>query len=141
VFGEVHVRELALASEVLFTSTIVAQRRQSGCVRFSHVPAGSQTPRRFQCQPDLALQGVTDLGEQARIRSRMAPIFVSTRFSDPAYAQLRLDAALEIRTGAANGSEMGVFSSRMNPQREANLLTRLDEYLPFGLEAVLHYVT
>jgi hypothetical protein len=141
LFGEVHVRELVLASEVLFTSTVVAQRRQSGCVRFSHVPAGSQTPRRFQCQPDLALEDVTDPVEQARIQSRMAPIFVSTRFSDPAYAQLRLDAALEIRTGAANGSEMGAFSSRMNPQREANLLTRLDEYLPFGLEAVLHYVT
>lgn len=141
ILGEVHVRELVLASEVLFTAPVLAQRRQSGCVRFSHVPAGSQTPRRFQCQPDLALDGVTDSAERDRIRARMTPTFVSTRFSDPSYCQLRIDSALEIRTGAANGSEMGAFSSRMNPQREANLLARLDEYLPFGLEAVLHYVT
>lgn len=141
IFGEVHVRELALASDVIFTAPVLAQRRQAGCVRFSHVPEGSQTPRRFQCQPDLALEDVTDPADRARVRARMTPAFVSTRFSDPAYAQLRLDTALEIRTGAANGSEMGAFSSRMNPQREANLRTRLDEYLPFGLEPVLHYVT
>ena len=29
----------------------------------------------------------------------------------------------------------------LQPQREANLLTRLEEYLPFGLEAALIYVT
>ncbi|CAN5908988.1 hypothetical protein BH23GEM7_BH23GEM7_24100 [soil metagenome] len=141
LFGQVNVRELTLASEVIFTAPVIAQRRQAGCVRFSYVPAGSQTPRRFQCQPDLVLAGVTDPAEQARIRGRLVPTFTSERFGDPGYAQLRLSAALEIRAGAENGSEMGAFSALMQPQREANLRTRLEEYLPFGLEAALIYVT
>jgi hypothetical protein len=36
---------------------------------------------------------------------------------------------------------MGAFSSLKQPQREANLRIRLEEYLPFGLEAGLIYVT
>lgn len=141
IFGEVFVRELTLASEVVFTAPVFAQRRQAGCVRFSYVPPGSRTPRRFHCQPDLALDGVTDAAESARIASRLVPAFRSERYGRPEYAQLRLDTALEIRTGAENGSEMGAFSSLMQPQREANLRTRLEEYLPFGLEAGLIYVT
>ena len=29
--------------------------KQSGCVRFSYVPPGSLTPRRYRCQPDLEI--------------------------------------------------------------------------------------
>lgn len=142
VFGAVHVKELTLASEVIFTGPVKAQRRQAGCVRFSYVPDGvSQTPRRYRCQPDLALGGVTDPGEQARIRARLTPSFTSIHYGHPAYAQLSLTGAEEIRTGAEDGSEMGAFSSLKQPQREANLRIRLDEYLPFGLEAGLIYVT
>jgi hypothetical protein len=36
---------------------------------------------------------------------------------------------------------MGAFNHLMQPQREANLRLRLEEYLPFGLEAGLIYVT
>ncbi len=140
VFGPAFVRELALASEVLFTAPVVAQRKQAGCVRFSYLAEGSETPRRFRCQPDLALQGVADPAEQARIRARLAPSFASQRYGDPAYAQLSLGCAEEIRTGAASGAEMGAYATLMQPQREANLRTRLDEYLPFGLEAGLIYV-
>jgi hypothetical protein len=141
LLGPVNVRELTLASEVIFTAPVVTRRRQSGCVRFSYVPAGSQTPRRFHCQPDLALEGIADPAERARIRGRLVPTFTTERFGNPAYAQLRLSCALEIRTGAESGSEMGAFSMLMQPQREANLRTRLEEYLPFGLEAALIYVT
>jgi hypothetical protein len=141
VFGTVHVRELTLASEVIFTAPVTAQRRQVGCVRFSYVADGSETPRRFQCQPDLALADITEPDQQERIRRRLVPTFTSERYGDPGYAQLRLSCALEIRTGAENGSEMGAFSMLMQPQREGNLRTRLEEYLPFGLEAALIYVT
>ena len=57
VFGEVYVKILKLASEVVFTSPVIAERRQEGCVRFSVVPVPDEsfTPRRFQCQPDLAI--------------------------------------------------------------------------------------
>ena len=36
---------------------------------------------------------------------------------------------------------MGVFHFLMQPQRETNLRVRLDEYLPFGLQAGLIFVT
>jgi hypothetical protein len=141
LFGTVHVRELALASESIFTAPVTAQRVQVGCVRFSYVAPGSRTPRCFRCQPDLALEDVADPGLRDRIRARLVPAFTSERFTDPGYAQLRLDAALEIRTGAANGSEMGAFCALLQPQRESNLRTRLEEYLPFGLEPAMIYVT
>jgi hypothetical protein len=147
VFGAVHVKELTLASEVIFTDPVVVQRCQAGCVRFSHVPKGSQTPRRYQCQPDLALEEATGPGEvltsteEARIRARLTPSFTSLHYGDPAYAQLSQNCAEEITTGAENGAEMGAFNHLMQPQRAANLRIRLEEYLPFGLEAGLIYVT
>ena len=54
-----------MASEVIFTDRVRAVRRQAGCVRFSYVPPGSQTPRRFRCQPELAISAAL---EQARRR-------------------------------------------------------------------------
>ena len=36
---------------------------------------------------------------------------------------------------------MGVYCQLKQPQRESNLRIRLDEYLPFSLEAGLIYVT
>jgi hypothetical protein len=141
VFGPVRVKELTLASDVIFTARVAALRRQTGCVRFSHVPDGSETPRRYRCQPDLALEGVTDPTVQALTRLRLAPQFTARRYGLPGYAQLTLACADEIRTGAESGSEMGAFEYLMQPQREANLLTRLDEYLPAGLTPALIFVT
>ena len=152
VFGEVYVKILELASEVMFTSKVRAERRQEGCVRYSHIPEGSQTPRRFQCQPDLALAAKakalgfdspaslpTDV--YAETAWRVRPQFTSVHYGNPAYAQLAQVCADEIRTGAEDGSEMGVFSLLQQPQREANLRIALEEYLRFGLEAGIFYVT
>ncbi len=152
IFGRTHVRICTLASEVIFTGTIVAQRRQQGCVRFSYVAPGSRTPRRYRCQPDLALEAralkkglasTDDLSETDRrlVENQMRPDFTSEHYGDPGYAQLSLTTACEIRTGAEDGSEMGVFSLLKQPQREANLRIRLEEYLPFGLEAGFIFVT
>jgi hypothetical protein len=122
------------ASDSLFTGVVTATRRQTGCVRFCCVPANSQTARRFHCQPDLALANLS-LADQARVSARLTPQFTSTDFGQPGYAQLGSGCAREITTGADNGSEMGVFNFLQQPQRIANLLTALDEYLRFGLEA------
>jgi hypothetical protein len=152
VFGAVHVRELTLASEVIFTAPVTTVRRQAGCVRFSYVPEHSLTPRRYRCQPDLALAqreqelrraSEEDLppSEKALVEARLRPAFTSVHYGNPAYAQLGLTSAEELRTGAEDGSEMGAFSQLKQPQREANLRLRLEEYLPFGLEAGFVYVT
>lgn len=149
IFGEVFVKELALASEVIFVHTVTAERRQTGCVRFSYVPQGSQTPRRYLCQPDLAISNreneldpdpLTN-AEREEIILRVRPQFTSKRYGQPAYAQLSSACAQEIKQGAEDGSEMGVFSLLQQPQREANLRIALDEYLRFGLEAGIFFVT
>lgn len=155
VRGETRVREITLASEVIFNGRVEAERVQVGCVRFSYVQPRSRTPRRYRCQPDLAerlaieeeeaLAGaLTDAQRAAirvRVRRRVRPEYTSEAYGQPAYLQLSLGAPIEIKTGAADGSEMGAYCHLKQPQREANLKTRLDEYLPFGLSAGVIYVT
>ena len=122
------------ATDSLFTGIVTATRKQTGCVRFSFVPFGSQTGRRFHCQPDLALTGVPS-SAQGPIIARLSPQFTSVDMAQPGYAQLSTACPTEITTGADNGSEMGAFNFLMQPQRATNLQTALDEYLRFGLEA------
>jgi hypothetical protein len=119
------------------------------------MPPGSHTPRRYRCQPDLAVVEAIDqakerdsslsLAAQAQIRDFiqgwLVPAFTTQRYGQPAYAQLHLGAPREIRTGAEDGSEMGAFSHLKHPERESNLRIRLQEYLPFGLDAGIIYVT
>jgi len=152
VFGEVFLKELILANEVIFTGEVLAEKTQVGCVRFSYVSLTSQAPRRFRCQPDLALvkragqlnlESVADLplNERNLILARLKPAFTSVHYGHPAYCQLSYHCPEEIKTGAEDGSEMGVFRHLRQPQREANLRLRLEEYLPFGLKPGFIYVT
>jgi hypothetical protein len=151
VFDDVRVREITLASEVIFMGRIEAERLQAGCLRYSYIPPGSHVPRRFRCQPDLALvkrarelekPGPEDLNanERERVALSVRPVFTSTTYSDPAYAQLSIVCPEEIRTGAEDGSEMGVFNHLKQPQREANIRANLNEYLRFGMGAGIFFV-
>ena len=105
----------------------------------------SRTPRRFDCQPDLveaaAIEGLTDPADReaakAQARKRVRPQFRSVRYGTPVYAQLAGGCAEEIRRGADDESEMGVFHDLFEPQRAANLRARLDEYTPAGVDAGL----
>lgn len=141
VIGQMAARQFDLISESIVTGRVIAERRQIGCIRFSYVPDGSRTPRRHRCQPDLALSGVTDPAAHANLRAGLIPIFTARNYGNPAYLQLSEQCADAIRTGAEDGAEMGVFHHLQQPQRAANLRTALDEYLPFGLEAGIIYVT
>jgi hypothetical protein len=69
------------------------------------------------------------------------PSFTALRYGLPGYGQLRLATPREIRTGAEDGSEMGVFCHLKQPQRQTNLRIRLDEYLPLGLVPGVVFVT
>jgi hypothetical protein len=154
VIGTVQAKSLQ-ASETIFTAPVGVQRTQAGCVRFSYVPPGSKTPRRYRCQPDLgiaeaiaaALSTNPSLSSaiQAQIaldvEAQLVPALVTTRYGQPAYAQLSLACPWPIRTGAEDGSEMGAFCHLKQPQRASNLQLRLSEYLPFGLDAAIVYVT
>lgn len=129
------------ASNTIFTEVVTVERRQVGCVRFSVLPLDSRTPRRFRCQPDLALDGIDDEDQQSAIILRLRPQFTASTYGHPAYGQLSQGCAVEIRQGAEDGSEMGVFTLLKQPQREANLRVALDEYTPFGLHTGIFYVT
>ena len=154
VLGGTWVRTLN-ASDTIFDGTVEAVRRQEGCVRFSYVQPDQKTPRRYHCQPDLAGEQAVEAAEQAdplltdgdkdAIRARVAasiqPSFTARAYGHHAYCQLSLACPSVLRMGAEDGAEMGAFNLLKSPQREDNLRMRLQEYLPFGLEAGLIYVT
>jgi hypothetical protein len=147
VFGTIKTQTLELAENCIFIGTTLACRRQKGCVRFCYVTPGSRTPRRYECQPDMVLQAVNALKVSAQERTvllareqlRVTPEFNSTRYGTPTYCQLSLECATEIVTGASDESEMGVFHDLYQPQRMANLATRLTEYTPAGANAGIIY--
>lgn len=140
LIGKVHSKLLKLASNTIFfaklgpkpaekwIAPLLVQRRQEGCVRFCYVPPGSIAPRRFHCVPNDAAPAAL-------------PLFTSLRYGDPGYAQLRRTTSLAIRSGGDNDSEIGVLNALFQPQREANLRLRLDEYLRFGLHAGLFFAS
>lgn len=133
IFGKCWLHELTLGSEVLFNDLVQVLRKQNGCVRFSYLAPGSETPRRYRCQPP---DGTTP-DELARLM----PSFISMRYGDPGYAQLSRSGPEEIATGGSDRSEIGAFFILKNPVRRQNLIMRLAEYLPFGLAPALIEVT
>jgi hypothetical protein len=150
VLGEVSTRHLD-AGNSIFTGVVEVLRRQDGCVRFCCLPPGSQTGRRYRCQPELAVeQAEADAEAQGRnfgpaeaaaLTARIVPAFTALEFGAPAYAQLATACPAELRTGAEDGAELGAFRFLQQPQREANLRASLDEFLRFGLEAGLIFST
>ncbi|MCK9485529.1 MAG: hypothetical protein M0R73_02340 [Dehalococcoidia bacterium] len=139
VVGKVHARQIEEATNTLFvarlkaadawTGPVWADRRQVGCIRFSFVPDGSRTPRRFQCHPDE--------GDPPALW----PHFTSLRYGDPGYGQVSIQTDDVLRRGADDEGEMGAFHLLYQPHRETNLRIRLAEYLRFGLEAGIYYAT
>ena len=129
------------AGNSIFTAPVFVERRQTGCVRFCYTAPGSRTPRSYRSQPDLALQNAADPMMRAATLARLAPVFTSFAYGDPGYAQLGQACAAEIRSGAEDGSEMGAFDFLKQPQRVENLRASLDEFLRFGLEAGIFFVT
>lgn len=140
VVGRVRTQTIEASNTIFLAAPLVpgaapvyAERLQEGCVRFCYVPPDSRVPRRYQCQPHKGA-GPSEL---ARVR----PVFTSLRYGAAAYCQLDVRCAQEIREGADDESEMGAFHHLYQPQREANLRARLDEYLRFGLEAGIFYAS
>jgi hypothetical protein len=133
VFGQVEVHAIPAAENTIFTGVVRVARRQLGCIRYCYVPPGSRTPRRSHCQPDLAIQTLD--ADREMETARMYPHFTSTRYGNPAYAQLSRYSAHGITRGADDESEMGAFHNLYQPQREANLAARLIEFSPAGMDA------
>jgi hypothetical protein len=140
VFGIIDVNSIELASNSIFNNCVNVGRRQLGCMRFCYVPAGCRTPRRYHCQPDLVIQAAAGANAIANEKLRVQPQFTSTRYGNPGYAQLGLQCAAEIVRGADDESEMGAFHDLFQPQRTANLIARLNDYTPAGMDVGLIFV-
>lgn len=130
------------ATNVIFTEVATAVRRQSGCVRYSFLPDGSTMPRRFRCQPDLALAAAAQAkgsalspSEADSARLGVTPLLLDTALDEPTVAMLSPLCSDAIRLGGENDSEMGVFSAVAEGLRRDNLITLFDDYVPVGLEA------
>jgi hypothetical protein len=137
VVGKIHATLLALISNSIiwaalassdsWSAPVLADRKQQGCVRFSYLPTGSVIPRQFECVQSQA--------------GGSSPIFFSLRYGDPGYAKLSPSTDESIRQGGDDGGEMGAFHFVLAPVRENDLRTRLQEYLPVGLEFGIFYQT
>jgi hypothetical protein len=143
ILGRVRVHALTLAENVIFSGELQVAQRQLGCVRFCYVPPGSRTPGRFNCQPDLAAEA---LRQQSALPAAigaaersMRPVFAGRRYGSR-YCQLARDCPQEIRRGADDESEMGVYHDLFQPQRQAVLEARIREYVPAGFEAAVIFV-
>jgi hypothetical protein len=156
VFGSCAVREIDLIEDSIAAGNVISERTQTGCVRFSYVTPASQTPRHYRCQPETAVAIEVQRRQQltqvpltqieidaitARVRSRVQPAFTGIEYGDPAFAQLDATCPIEIRTGASDGSEMGIFHDLFQPRRETNAVIRMNEYLRLGLETGTFYRT
>jgi hypothetical protein len=153
ILGQIQAHAIGLAENCIFTGHVLVARRQKGCMRFCYVPPGSRTPRRYQCQPDLVETAVEDVTKKEFLspqdrrelreaeRMRVEPQFVSTRYGKPEYCRLAESCAFEIKRGADDESEIGVFHDLFQPQRAANLRGRLEEYSPAGTETGIVYAS
>jgi hypothetical protein len=87
-----------------------------------------------EIQKKIQLEIQEEIKEARRLAaSFVCPQFWSTHFGDPGYARLARPIIPEIWRGADDESEMGVFHDLFQPQREANLRARLEEYAPAGM--------
>jgi hypothetical protein len=110
IFGPVSVPRLSSAMAVIFNDGLETKEARPGQMAYCYQPP--QEPR---------------------------PVFTSTEHGRPGYAQLSHLCPPEIRSGAPNGGEIGVFHDLYELRRERNLQRMLDTYLPSGLTVSLHY--
>jgi hypothetical protein len=133
VVGRVWAQAMPLASNTIFyarlgrrdpwKAAVWSAQVQSGCVRFCWVPAGSITPRQYEClSPDAASQAALE------------PKFITLRCGLPGYCLLSGDTPIAIWKGADNGSQMGVFYQIQETEAVANIQIRSAEYMPANLQ-------
>ena len=133
VLGRIAAHRLS-ASDSILADFAAVDDVQDGCVRFSAYAGGSAIPRQYQ---------------SAAIPPG-APIFTSTRYGQPGYAQLLETADAAIVGGAAGASHLlgrrerlrdGRVLRDLDPVKEQGLLIKYAEYMPLGLTPVIVHVT
>lgn len=134
VFGEVEVEWLD-ASEALITGFTNVTNTQGGCFRFSAVlerrdPLNLASPHSRVPHP-----------YESYFVKDFDGTFTSKVFGQPGFAQLAESAPSFLQRGAESGSEIGAFSSLLNPIKLDSLRAKIDEFAPFGLLPVYVFET
>ena len=145
VFGSVELERLE-ADDSIFEDMVDVDRRQDGCVRYCYAPPGSRLPRTYRCMPHEYLderrreldRDLTD-AEIDAIDAQIRPTYVSREWWRAGFAQLDDATSVDVRTGAEDGSEMGVHAHLKVPQKLANLSAALDEHLRVGMFAGIFF--
>jgi hypothetical protein len=122
-FGDTFAWRVAPAAP--WQAPLWSDRKQEGCVRFSFLPIGAETPRQYKCVDEVLAGPV--------------PVFFSTRYGHPGYLKLLASTPDVIRRGADDGGEMGAFHFVLGPLRETDLTVRMEEYLPVAMEFGIIY--
>lgn len=130
------------ATGCIATQPLTVTRTQAGCLRYSSLAPLSQTPRRFRCQPDLALATAAERKgapltpvEAAFARLAARPLLLDDSLDEPTCGLLHPLCPAGVRDGGEGGTEMGAFGPWGASLRRANLASLFDDFIPFGLEA------
>lgn len=119
LIGRIDVQTLGQMDGCICTEEVRVERTQSGLIRFSNAPGDpKRQPSRLRCQPDESARRLQETD------------FESLSYGEPGFCQLRRTAPVEVRRGADDGGEMGVFHDQFAPHRELALERRLAEFTP-----------
>lgn len=121
VLGKLDARKLQVSDSILNGDVAVGtlpQQFPPGCVRYSRVAAG-------------------ETGFSSAFNTPQAPIFFETDFGKPGCAVLHPATPRSIRFGAEDGGEMGAYHDRRYALAVEAVRTKLEDFLPLGLQAVL----
>ncbi|MGZ3458631.1 MAG: hypothetical protein ACXU86_09010, partial [Archangium sp.] len=135
VLGSVSLEMLPLAEDCLFAREVEVRHVQESLLRSCALPWASRHLPRHRC---LLFAAPVEAAEGAAIAS--GPEFVSLSPGEPGYARLADDGPRELRTGALEGGEFGVYHPLQEERRLAALRGVLEEYLPAGLSAGVFFI-
>ena len=123
VFGASRFSVLEDGLDLLFVESVWVAELDLGSLRHSYFPSGSRVPRQEHCLDSQDQEGELNL------------VFRSRRYGAASYAQLSTRTSREILVGSSTGSELGVFESLRNTERQGALRRAFQDQLPLGITA------
>ena len=129
VMGGLSAGRLQASDSILGGAVTVSQSAETAldhCVRYSRIDASTKLVNRF-CTPSAPLYVELDFDGGRR----------PARFGEPGCGVLHPACPRTVRSGAEDGGEMGAFHDRRYSLALEAVSTKLLDFLPLGLDAVL----
>ena len=142
VIGTATLAALDTTVDTLFCEPVSAPGGTSGAVSYSFLPAGSNVPGPVKCQPDVAIAEARAAGgNTARVAAQTLPWFTSRRYGTAGYGLLSPRCCAALRSGGSDEGEIGAMHNLQRSQRAACLSSSLRDYLRFGINLRVIYVS